>query len=181
MILEIDFIVGLILGFISGVMLYWFQNESYQKRQGYDHDPFDDNLKQDLSFTFMIKTVSLDTAKKLKEAGFPQESHFYYRYHAAFSGYEIENQDSFVRSIMDGSFLWYAAPLADEILELLPWKLDFGDGLLKFLVISKVQGGYQVGYQNNEKHDYVDGYIGNEYLAIATAQMWMHLKHSNLL
>lgn len=71
-----------------------------------------------------MKTVSLELAQSLKEAGFPQDTHFYITFD------KFENTEKLVtysRALIDGKEHkkhirddWYAAPTAEEILEQLP-------------------------------------------------------------
>lgn len=78
----------------------------------------------------MIKTVTLETAKKLKEAGLPQESTMWYPKEHKLSGYRgyfvtLEKSVS-EDAIEDDKYLEkdIAAPTAEEVLDELPLVLD---------------------------------------------------------
>lgn len=86
----------------------------------------------------MIKTVSLETAKALKDAGFKQETQFTYSFDEGYSlgitGVSLFGQPT------------YASPTIDEILEELPFFYHQS----KFLTIRKLHDHYSVGYMMDE-------------------------------
>lgn len=128
----------------------------------------------------MIETVSLQLAKDLKEAGFPQEwkkQCFYwtipeFNEKEAFCRYSFfPNTESEDIKIL-GEF--YVSPTAEEILEKIPllihkhtWKLD------EVYIRLKAPKGYKMSF---------DGYeIWEENLAECAGKMWLYLKKNNLL
>lgn len=118
-----------------------------------------------------MKVVSLETAKKLKEAGFPQPliPTFYYHYDRLMynsNQYEFEVSEK----------LWVAAPTADEILEKLPHAVNDGS----FLHIRKDENGkYAVLY--TILADTYHGFSWYENLSEAAAQMYEYLKKEGLI
>lgn len=123
----------------------------------------------------MIKTVSLETAKLLKENGFRQDTHFFWANpHNKYSlwtktdvyswGYEHTIQDW----IDESNPVLYAAPTTDELLEKLPPDL---------MIREAFNLRYEVGHVNIN-----DGKLfGHEYLPEALAQMWLYHKKEGLL
>ena len=127
-----------------------------------------------------MKTVSLKLAKQLNEAGFTQDTEFEW-YTSAY-----EEEDAWVTNdpgeyATFGDDLIASAPFSEEILDLLPWKLDFGDGIPKFLDITKVEDGFEVGYISHKSHGFVDGFTSGKSLSEALAKMWLYLKKKGLI
>lgn len=104
-----------------------------------------------------MTTASIYLAKKLKENGYPQESEFYYIKHAH-SRWRLAHKvpHSYRLNNLDGSFhcyityykkygFIYSAPMADELLERLPYKIKIKDR--KYLLeMGKGETGFYVSY-----------------------------------
>lgn len=130
-----------------------------------------------------MKTVSLELEKLLKEKGFPQETAFYLiNWHQDASNEKDELK--YGKPDKDLMYFTYAAPTADEILDLLPDHIK-KDGEFYFIVIIKTPTEYGVRYENSGKIDYIGtdggGGILEDSLADAAAKMWLYLKENNLL
>jgi hypothetical protein len=131
-----------------------------------------------------MKTVSLKLAKQLKEQGYSQRKpnsyeslSYWWVYVGSPNDYELKREGDVINEPVHSVL----APTADEILDQLPHKLDFGDGIPKWLVMEKQATIYTVGYQADSKYGYVDGHIEENNLADAAAKMWLYLKQENLL
>jgi hypothetical protein len=119
------------------------------------------------------KVVSLETAGKLKEAGFPQDMERWWNI--------LEKEDGSIVELLEsqppeGRWLGFAAPDAQEIGELLPARLD------RFGQLSCTKDKYspdewpvwECGYTSGERFRSV-----NE--AEARAQLWLWLKEQKLI
>ncbi len=132
----------------------------------------------------MLKTVSLETAKMLKENGFRQDTNFYYtvfpdgkfvvmdKVRSMAEKINIEtakecHTNEFERIYGEETRI-YSAPTADDLLEELPSRLH---PLGNFLSIIKQPNEYVVCYGNGEAK-----FIRNDSLFEALAQMWLYLK-----
>lgn len=132
-----------------------------------------------------IPTVSLSTAKLLKEAGFLQESEKWY-----VPDYETregvpEKLKYFLQDGYEGFIprYRYAAPSTDELLVELPNIIQY-DGSIgklgketKYLEIHKNNNGYKVMYKGFHYCEVEE----NKSLPEALAQMWIFLKKEGLL
>lgn len=130
-------------------------------------------------------TVSLDMAKKLKKAGWPQDALFYWCKYWETLDWEVrEPEPAYTR---DGNQV--AAPTAEEILRRLPTLIKT-DGKDFWLTINKMfrdnpmGEGWQVWYTNRD--DVSSLWLTTEQwsnadLANASAQMWIYLKENSLL
>ena len=117
----------------------------------------------------MIKTVSLQTAKLLKEEGFPQETALFYRVDEFGNVFERNaNEDPLKMQKVLGTNIYYAKHTTDELLEELPDDI---------ITIYKVNYGYQVSCDVHQ----IEKKIYDKCLPEALAQMWLYLKKSNLL
>jgi hypothetical protein len=119
-----------------------------------------------------MKTVSLELAKELKEAGYPQDTYF-----------QWFEDGSLVHTESRNPLRCIAAPIADEILDLLPaytalpfflyiWKDD--KGLYRIVYCSSadlVSGGKQPNYPVEKQKS----------LAEAAGLMWLYLKKNELM
>jgi hypothetical protein len=122
-----------------------------------------------------MKTLTLETAKKLKEAGFPQESYFVwqYKYDSWDGGTEdikLTNtraeDESYQQNDSRVSYLkYFAAPTAEEVLEQLP----------EYYALHRQQNFFRCFGGENIHHE--DGENGAE----AAAKMWLYLKEHELL
>lgn len=153
-----------------------------------------------------MKTVNLELSKKLKEAGFPQETAFYYdAYHLGQTGKDGEKIELVAfKQIENEHFQCFASPTADEILDLLPWKLNFIKDLEHYLtIVHAFDDDWDLRYRTfasygdqeitdfEMKHFQGGGmrpvtngqpfWSNGESLADAAAQMWLYLKKSDLL
>lgn len=99
----------------------------------------------------MIKTVSLDTAKLLKEARFPQMCQY---------GEPVTKKG--VHEVFD-------KPTTDELLEELPYAININKGPFE----------YRVSYHIVARVDNIN--FLDKSLPEALAQMWLFLKKENLL
>ena len=119
--------------------------------------------------------VSLEIARELKGAGWEKETEFWWvitltsNWHISMGkpdeGWCILNKGNY-----------FAAPLATEILEELPYRIkgQYGLRIYKF-----TEYNCQVCYwdlDGNLKHDEFDKFLPN-----ALAKMWLYLKKENLL
>lgn len=123
-----------------------------------------------------IKTVSIETAKLLKEAGFPQRTGMVWRKYQGWICEPIEN-DYAEKGWYSVEIEEKAAPTTDELLEELPYDQ---------ITIAHNRDGFYVGCYKTGKIDPCDSgefMIGfrNILLSEALARMFLHLKQQNLL
>lgn len=141
-----------------------------------------------------MNTVSIELAKELKEAGFPQGGLSFnwimvdgeYRVYHVSAEFRLIDYKSSVEKVC-------SAPTAEEILESLPVFVQFEKESLPFSFrIEKEIGGdfpdefvvLYVRYSKtiNSERDYQErGRTTNESLAEAAGKMWLYLKRNNLL
>lgn len=117
-----------------------------------------------------MKTVSLETAKKLKEAAFPQVAEFSYIKIKTRKDFKLWTEKEVTQN---ENAQWpipisevYVAPTIDELLEALPagvWELV------------RTYGGYRLDYMN-EKIWYLDFTEGDKNLPELFSAMWLWLK-----
>lgn len=123
----------------------------------------------------MLKTVSLETAKKLKEVGFPQETFLVWqRQYLSRPVYTLELRSKMEESDkkFNTSGLREAAPIAEEILERLPREIGSNS-----LVINRMDD-WEIGYDDR------DSALVYEYgktLVEAAAKMYLWLAENQLL
>lgn len=136
-----------------------------------------------------MRTVSLDLAKELKEKGYPQnDSNFFWGLkenewillYDAFIGFISERGIYYLTNEFQIK-KFFAAPTAEEVLGKLPYMVDIGDEVPKFLVINKLKSEYEVSYQNNKKYGCIDVYMNNKSLADAGAELWLYSEEKGLL
>jgi hypothetical protein len=108
-----------------------------------------------------IKTVSLETSKLLKEAGFPQDSHHSWEIIAP----HLKGKCVFITERPHIDNEQYSAPTTDELLAELPWELN-GD----CLVVEKGSLGWLVKYGKEFQL-----YDSEKSLPDVLAQMWLLL------
>lgn len=145
----------------------------------------------------MIKTVSLETAKALKEAGFRQDTLFYFvkaKYDKEFHLSMFKTQEAFEENyiVYDGigisshssveielAIESYPAPTTDELLEELPDFLD-GSALLYWKKLWQGKTCYfaEISTLNARKES---KFFSGDSLPEALAKMWLHLKKEGLL
>ena len=112
--------------------------------------------------------VSLEIAKKLKEAGWKKPVKFWWK---LWKDIPSDEGHYIIVPVVNASFTDFPAPLSDEILEELPDRLDGG-----WLTCQKVDL-WEVGY---EKEPMGKSWEDNS-LPNALALMFIHLKSNNLL
>lgn len=128
-----------------------------------------------------MNTVSLDLAKQLKANGFPQETYFYITFDK-FENQEKLKQYSPAYLPADKKHIpddWYAAPTADEIL----------DVLKDYIIVKRSNGELEISVNWCVNDDSEEGFhmddhkiVGkNTSLAEAAGEMYLYLKKSNLL
>lgn len=138
-----------------------------------------------------MKTVRLQTAKLLKEAGFPQNTTWYWHFNEVYGGNHINLHN-------DGNNC--AAPTTDELLEELPDTLNYNKRKLRLHITRGIMGkdhndkiigrAFQVFYGINAwneltavgyKRPWIDKYFICESLPEALAQMYLWLKKEGLI
>lgn len=131
-----------------------------------------------------IKTTTLETSKLIREAGFRQDTEFYYlpdspvyRPNTVWFKEQLDFKAMKNREI-------YAAPTTDELLEELPEIITlkgkgFGSSVETkcVLVMGKVNGEWRISYRNQIAHVNRE----DESLPEALAAMWLWLKKEGLL
>lgn len=119
----------------------------------------------------MIHTVSLPTARKLRENGFRQDTEL--SHVLAWGKYQIAKTEKQV----EGYDIFFAAPTSDEILEELPatiiGKVDSIPGE-HGLIIEKFNSQFDVSYGDFCQREHKE-------LCEALADTWLFLKQQNLL
>ena len=124
--------------------------------------------------------VSLELAKQLKEAGFPQESLFYWVYPGTWWGDGDEpllfERGHFFRSstFVVGKDCGIPAPTVAELGEALPAYLDNNN--TPTLTLDKGDG-WDCCYKDRKQHHLV----GAEKMSDVLAKMWLYLKKEGLL
>lgn len=113
-----------------------------------------------------MRTVNLELAKQLKEAGYPQRPVKYYWSEDKPTG------EALLRNFLKHSDweIYYASPTADEILEQLPqtaWE-----------TYNLLGGRYVIWYRDAQKNrvEFIE-----DTLSDAAAKMWLYLKKEGLL
>lgn len=141
-----------------------------------------------------IKTVSLETAKMLKEAGFTQDNIGFYYLTSTSLKYILNqpipnslHETSFLAShedhrrwTMKEDFYNYAAPTIDELLEELPFRLRMEDDDYWFQIQKIKDRTYDVRYTNHNHRDTIC-IEQHKYLSEAVAKMYLWLKKEGLL
>lgn len=139
-----------------------------------------------------MKTVSLELAKQLKEAGYPQEGYFFWWVNvtdksqnpilAHFQG--TQSNEDYLNEHED-KYEFFAAPTADEILDRLPKKITVSemDYFLDVYHEEDVLDEWVVAY-NYIRHNL--GFKSHhremeETIADAAAKMWLYLKKEKLI
>jgi hypothetical protein len=141
-----------------------------------------------------MKTTSLELSKQLKEAGFPQEGSSFYYWRRGGRPYQLDCS----KELYTGDKALIAAPLAEEILDLLPDDIpEHPDGRgTKMLTIDKqnayfdeegdlVDADWTVYYHTRnygkKETDYGNYVSVGLTLADAAARLWLYLKQNNPL
>ncbi len=122
------------------------------------------------------KTVSLETAKALKENGFKQDSYFFWARRAY-----IINGGHYKHAIFisdeHGNIDKISAPTTDELLEELPTAHEHLGNLMFKKVIRKKIVKYKCCYGNQDSSPHFE----NESLSEVLSQMWLHLKKEGII
>ena len=116
--------------------------------------------------------LSLELCKRLREAGFPQDSSIFYWVNYNDNSWKLNFDELKVRpsSVVDV----VACPLAEEILERLPKAVK--DNQRIKIIPHKVPNGWEWAVYYEKLH-----FIEHEILIEALAQMWFWLKKENLI
>lgn len=141
----------------------------------------------------MIKTTSLELSKQLKENGFPQQTQF--KYLKPTREFIDSDEDTDWKILLEKGFYKgeqymigsanctriYAAPTAEEILDELPYKIEYdGDLLIWDIVRMEAPKDYwKVSYMRNDVSQII--LFVEETLVEAAGKMWLYLKQNNLL
>lgn len=141
----------------------------------------------------MIKTVSLETAKRLKEAGFRQDKSSFYSVYSGdnrqkgYEGYQphwmiVDSNCASARRNNTKNEKWpdeqIAMPNTDELLEELPKILNG----FEFRITGLIGDMWDVSYwEIGHKDERIFENFMNKLLPEALAQMWLHLKKEGLL
>jgi hypothetical protein len=128
--------------------------------------------------------VSLDLAQELKEAGYPQESLFYWettKESQVPNGNVVTRQSKFLNQ-GDNMLEWYAAPTASELGEKLPFHFTSG----KTLAFDKQEDKWNCyihwhNFDNPELPKEIEHSEHGDTEANARAKCWLYLKKHNLL
>ncbi|CAN5475199.1 hypothetical protein BH11PLA2_BH11PLA2_29810 [soil metagenome] len=124
-------------------------------------------------------TVSLDWAKKLKDAGWPQENGLHY-----WHGWEGD-KNTFLRATdgrvgtINAFHQMFAAPTAEEILRRLPEYLT--DGELRYYLNLFPAWVIRYSYPDDEMGSIIKCHNRDSSLANAAAAMWCNLAEQKLL
>jgi hypothetical protein len=121
----------------------------------------------------MIKTVSLETAKALRNAGFRQDCWYFWG----------ENDNGFcLHPATDEPYAlvgkWFAAPTTDELLEELPKWFQWQNYAATLHIMVGTEFKWLISYRSTKHvpHSTLD-----KELSEALAQMWLWLKKEGLL
>lgn len=126
----------------------------------------------------MIKTVTLQTAKKLKEAGFPQKGDYWWS-NVLQDKFDLSSEQTwqcghgkYFHVDFENEEVNIAAPTAEEVLELLPRKIAQREWIR--ILRGSHDRLWHITYGHHRK-------VRDESLAEASAKMWLYLKKNNLL
>lgn len=121
-----------------------------------------------------VKTVSLETAKLLKESGFPQFTHMCFALeNKGGQNWEYELMPNHFQAELE----FIGAPITDELLNELPTAHERLGNLMFKKVIRKKVVKYQCTYGNQDESPSFE----DESLPEVLAKMWLYLKKENLL
>lgn len=128
----------------------------------------------------MIKTVSLDTARKLKESGFRQDTEYSWAESSSVMDSHLVHKSNFAACIVKD---WFSAPTTDELIEELPACIVKEQEPKKdvncWLEIEKTYADeYIVAYRHSQSELYE---VINQSLPESLASMYLWLKSQGLL
>lgn len=106
------------------------------------------------------------TCVKLKELGFPQNTHFYHY---------PDHDSHFIDLVENPKDFAFAAPTFQEIWEQLPYSIK-EEGSHVFLVLDKTDDLLGYGYV-----DYLQKDVFEDNIAQAAAELWIQLKESEFI
>lgn len=133
-----------------------------------------------------MNRVSLELAKQLKDAGFPQDKAEKHHYGGNI-GEAINKKESIIEHVTKNK---WAIPSADEILDELPAMIVFNyedEDTEYYLVIEKYphSNHYELIYVTDGEHSSIydngDCRQTGKTVADAAAKMWLYLKENDLL
>lgn len=125
----------------------------------------------------MIKTVTLETAKLLKEDGFIQDTYFHYEENPRILEERTDSELPFILFVNKSPGIGeiFAAPTTDELFEELPSTIWVQKEDKEYrLRLEKMNNGFMVEYGDKVR-------IYEQSLPEALAQMWLWLKKQGLL
>lgn len=135
----------------------------------------------------MIKTVSLEIAKALKDAGFRQDTAFHWYGGGAYRTelcYGMLKVGGIAMEILDKDMFNYAAPTTDELLDELPKEVNRESMCYHLRIAFGNDYGnnvFYLGYEEDEEY-YLDCPLTeNKSLSEALAQMYLWLKKEGLI
>lgn len=135
----------------------------------------------------MIPTVSLETAKLLKENGFPQDSEKVFTH--PWKSW-VYSEDTSIWIIIDSTSRnnreFISAHTTDELLEELPYHIKYKGHGSSDLLITKGSKIYSVRYMDSycfphRTKAYCQALFTRELLPEALSLMWLHLNKEGLL
>lgn len=131
----------------------------------------------------MIPTTSLETSKKLKAAGFRQDTFFQWIFvHSAinseYNHWELLDKEHPL--YCKNAEIQYASFCSDELLSELPFKLRFQYDDYWFQIQKLKNGSYDVRY-SDWQHMKVKKIFQDELLCEALSQMWLWLKSEGII
>lgn len=130
-----------------------------------------------------ITTTNLVTSKLLKQAGFCQDTDFYYSCNHFEEAMAINKDDAYHVHYQPPYRRDFSSPTTDEILSHLPWRINQNKYPCD-LMITKGPKNYHVRYVNPV---YLPKKLGwnfdaiNESLPDCLASMWLYLKSEGLI
>jgi hypothetical protein len=131
-------------------------------------------------------TTSLDVSKKLKEAGYKQDSILYWWQNDCDEDHtQLRNRIPNNQSLSIHKWFVYSAPTTDELLEQLPpdvsdrWILSIN--AIDYDDYKEYEVGYTKYFEDNGVWAYKDKYFQDKKLPDALAEMWLYLKKEGLL
>lgn len=124
-----------------------------------------------------IVTVSLETAKLLKEEGFKQNSYF------AWTNTE-ESNEWIIDRLFSASNYVIAAPTVCELLAELPDAIKSDNKVYGLRIEKQLINVYTVWYYREEEHNEIglgEQFFHNAFLPEALAACWLYIKNEGLL
>ena len=129
-------------------------------------------------------TVSLEWAKKLKEAGWPQSEplHYWHRNVGQWYVYAKDFSEHDFNMVDGANFpADVAAPTAEEILRRLPYEIMDEGEAFELVIAPRRHGGWNVFYTHENGENRCAALEKEDSLANAAAAMWVYLKEHDLL